>query len=155
MSTTLDLQGYLRRRISAAETYPDLLTFPRYFEIETVNACNARCPMCTIDEWTRHTPTMKPALFEKLAQEICAHADVVKRVSLYRDGEPLLDKRMAERIDRLKTGGIREVTISTNVALLNVRRARELLGAGLDKIILSIDSLDKAVFEAIRERLVF
>jgi MoaA/NifB/PqqE/SkfB family radical SAM enzyme len=155
MSEPKDLQSYLRRRVSPAERYDDLLGFPRFFEIETVNACNARCPMCTIDEWTRHTPTMRPDLFEKIATEICAHADEVRRVSLYRDGEPLLDKRLPERIARLKSGGIKEVAISTNVGLLDERRARAILEGGIDRIILSIDSLDKQVFEAIRARLVF
>jgi sulfatase maturation enzyme AslB (radical SAM superfamily) len=50
----------------------------------------------------------------------------------------------------LKEGGIREVAISTNVSLLDERRSREILDAGLDLIILSIDSLDKRVFESIR-----
>jgi len=43
-------KDYLHTRISPQESYEDLLAFPRYFEIETVNACNARCTMCTIDD---------------------------------------------------------------------------------------------------------
>src|SRR5262245_53631903 len=112
-------QEYLRRRIDTRGSYDDLLSFPRYFELETVNACNARCPMCTIEDWQRDSPTMKEPLFRKIADEIIAHKDEVKRVSLYRDGEPLLDKKMASRIAYLKTGGVNEVTISTNVSLLN------------------------------------
>jgi pyruvate-formate lyase-activating enzyme len=148
------LKDYLIRRVSPRERYEDILRFPRYFEIETVNACNARCPMCTIEEWNRHSPTMKDDLFDKIADEVCAHANEVQRVSLYRDGEPLLDKKMGERIARLKAGGIRQVAISTNVGLLTERRAREILSAGLDIIILSIDSLVKEIFESIRVRLV-
>ncbi|MBF0418021.1 MAG: radical SAM protein [Magnetococcales bacterium] len=147
-------ENYLVRRIDADKRYEELLRFPRYFEIETVNACNARCPMCTIEEWTRHSPIMKDELFQKIVAELVAHRDTVKRVSLYRDGEPLLDKKLAPRIAMLKQGGIREVAISTNVSLLDETRARDLLEAGLDTIILSIDSLDKAVFESIRVRLV-
>lgn len=144
------LQNYLVRRISPDESYDDLLIFPRYFEIETVNACNARCAMCTIKDWARRAPIMKMDLFEKIADEIGTHAATVKRVSLYRDGEPLLDHKLPQRIAMLKQRGIRQVTISSNVALLNETRSRDLLDAGLDLIILSIDSLDKAVFEAIR-----
>ncbi len=148
-------QEYLRRRIDLRGSYDDLLAFPRYFELETVNACNARCPMCTIEDWQRDSPTMKEPLFRKIADEIIAHAGEVKRVSLYRDGEPLLDKKMASRIAYLKQGGINEVTLSTNVSLLNEKRATDILEAGLDSIILSIDSLKKDVFEAIRVRLNF
>jgi MoaA/NifB/PqqE/SkfB family radical SAM enzyme len=151
---TENLRDYLVRRVSPTESYEDLLNFPRFFEIETVNTCNARCPMCTIEEWTRNAPTMKDALFEKIASEICDHAGTVRRVSLYRDGEPLLDKKLPKRIARLKDGGVKQLAISTNVSLLDERRSKDLLEAGLDLIILSIDSLDKDVFEKIRVRLV-
>lgn len=146
---------YLRRRISPKDTYEDLLRFPKYLEIETVNACNARCPMCTIEEWSRKSPTMKDGLFKKIADELIENRDRLKRVSLYRDGEPLLDKKLAPRVAVLKDGGIPETAISTNVSLLGEAAATDLLKAGLDTIILSIDSLKKDVFESIRVRLVF
>lgn len=148
-------QEYLIRRISPEESYEDLLSFPRFLEIETVNACNARCPMCTIADWQRNTPTMKDDLFKRIADEIIDHRHEVKRVSLYRDGEPLLDKKLPARVAMLKDGGIDATSISTNVSLLNEERARALLDAGLDMIILSVDSLDKDVFENIRVRLNF
>jgi len=146
---------YLNRRISPNESYEQLLSFPRYLEIETVNACNARCPMCTIGDWQRNTPTMKDDLFKHVADEIIDHRDEVIRVSLYRDGEPLLDKKLPNRIAYLKDGGVNATTISTNVSLLTEERSRALLEAGLDMIILSVDSLDKEVFENIRRRLKF
>jgi MoaA/NifB/PqqE/SkfB family radical SAM enzyme len=148
-----NLEDYLIRRIRPGQTFQDLNDFPAYFEIETVNACNARCPMCTIEDWHRHTPTMKDALFDKIAGELGDNADKVKRVSLYRDGEPLLDKKLPQRIRTLKQRGIRQVAISTNVSLLDAERASAILEAGIDLVILSIDSLDKDVFEAIRVRL--
>lgn len=146
---------YLRERVSAHETYDALLRYPRFIEIETVNACNARCPMCTIDDWQRHTPTMKDDLFRKISDDIIAHANEVRRVSLYRDGEPLLDKKLPDRVATLKQGGIRQVSIASNVSLLNEERSSALLEAGLDVIIMSIDSLEKQVFESIRVKLNF
>ena len=146
---------YLQRRISPGESFDDLLSFPRFIEIETVNACNARCPMCTIADWQRKTPTMKDDLFQRIADEIIEHRDEVIRVSLYRDGEPLLDRKLPDRIAYLKDGGINATSISTNVSLLDEERARAILEAGLDMIILSIDSLEKDIFESIRVRLDF
>lgn len=147
------LQEYLVRRIAPGEAFERLGDFPRYIEMETVNACNARCSMCTIEEWTRKSPVMRDELFDKIAAEICEHADTVKRVSLYKDGEPLLDKKLADRVALFKAGNIRQVAISTNVSLLDEQRATELLQAGLDLIILSIDSLRPEVFETIRIKL--
>jgi len=148
-------ERYLQQRISPNESLADLTGFPRFFEIETVNGCNARCPMCTIGDWQRKSPVMRDALFEKIAGEICERRDEVMRVSLYRDGEPLIDNKLARRVARLKDGGVRRVGISTNVSLLHEPVARDLLEAGIDEVILSIDSLRKEVFEGIRVRLDF
>ena len=146
-------EEYLRRRISPEESFEDLLVFPRFFEIETVNTCNARCPMCTIESWTRHSPVMSMELFTKIADEIGEYADQVYRVSLFKDGEPLLDKKLPQRIALLKERDVQCVAIHTNVSLLDETRGAALLEAGLDAITLSIDSLDKKVFEEIREGL--
>lgn len=146
---------YLSRRISPNESYEDLLGFPRYLEIETVNACNAGCPMCTIADWKRKFSPMKDDLFNRICSEITEHASQVKRVTLYRDGEPLLDKKLAERVALLKKGGIKATSISTNVSLLSELKSKELLKAGLDIIIMSIDSLKKDVYERIRKGLKF
>ena len=48
------LDKYIINRIDPKENINSLLEFPRYVEIETVNACNARCPMCTINDWERN-----------------------------------------------------------------------------------------------------
>jgi MoaA/NifB/PqqE/SkfB family radical SAM enzyme len=150
-----DAREYLTRRISAEESYDQLLSFPRYFEIETVNVCNARCPMCTIDDWQRGHKGMTDEVFKSIADELVDHSDEVKRVSLYRDGEPLIDKKLPARVAILKDGGIKNVSISTNVSLLNEERGRALLEGGIDHVILSIDSLKKEVYESIRVRLNF
>ena len=150
-----DAQEYLRRRINSGGTFDDLLQFPQFLEIETVNACNARCPFCTIADWERGSKPMTDKLFKKIAEEVIEHADHLKRVMLYRDGEPLIDKKLAARTAMLKEGGVKNVGISTNVSLLNETKSRELLEAGLDTIILSIDSLNKEMFESIRVRLIF
>lgn len=111
--------------------------------------------MCTIDDWERGSRPMTDELFSKIALEIIDHAHEVERVSLYRDGEPLIDKKLAQRVAMLKAGNVKNVCISTNVSLLNETAATNLLEAGLDVIIMSIDSLNKKVFEDIRVRLVF
>ena len=144
---------YLCWRISPEGSFEDLLEFPRFFEIETINACNAHCPMCTIESWTRHSPIMSMDLFTKIADEIGEYTDQVHRVSLFKDCEPLLDKKLSQRIALLKECGVKNVAIHTNVSLLDEKRGKAILEAGLDEITLSIDSLDKEVFEEIRKGL--
>jgi radical SAM protein with 4Fe4S-binding SPASM domain len=125
--------------------------FPRYFEIETVNACNARCVMCTIDDWEKvRNPIMSDKLFAKFAEEVSNHHERVDRVCLNRDGEPTLDKNLHKKIKLLKDAGIKEVTLATNVQLLDEKRIHQYLDAGLDDIMLSIDGNTKKTFEEIR-----
>lgn len=149
------LHSYLNRRIDKDSDYNKLLKFPKYIEIETVNACNARCPMCTINDWERNYPVMKDDVWNKISDDIIKNKDHIKRVSLYRDGEPLIDKKMASRIYKLNKNGIKNTSIATNVSLMNEKKAVELLEAGLGMVIFSIDSLKKDIFEKIRVRLNF
>jgi len=148
-------EDYLTRRIDKNKSYHNLLEFPKYIEIETVNACNARCPMCTINDWERNYPLMKDNVWDKISDDVISNKELIKRVSLYRDGEPLIDKKMGKRINKLYRNGIKNTSIATNVALLNEKKATEILEAGLGMIIFSIDSLDKAIYESIRVRLKF
>ncbi len=148
-------ENYLTRRIDNKSFYNQLLDYPKYIEIETVNACNARCPMCTINDWERNYPVMKDEVWEKVSDDIIENKKLLKRVSLYRDGEPLIDKKMPKRIHKFFKNGITETSIATNVSLLNEKKATDLLEAGLGMIIFSIDSLKKDVFEKIRVRLNF
>ncbi len=143
-------EQYLTRRIWDGRPLSALTEFPSYFEIETISACNAACPFCTISDWKRPAAVMKDDLYEKIVQEIGEHREQVKRVHLYRDGEPLMDKRLPRRIFQMKQAGIASVGISTNAALLNRGKASAIFMAGLDEIILSIDSLDKPVYESLR-----
>jgi radical SAM protein with 4Fe4S-binding SPASM domain len=98
---------------------------------------------------------MTDEVFEKIINQIIPFVHKLKRVSLYRDGEPLIDKKLPQRIKRLKEIGVKEVSIATNVALLTPQISKALLSSGLDIIIMSIDSLDKRNYEIIRKRLVF
>ena len=149
------LDKYIINRIDPKENINSLLEFPRYVEIETVNACNARCPMCTINDWERNYPVMKDDVFNKISDELIENKRYLKRVSLYRDGEPLIDKKLSKRINKFKENGIDNTSIATNVSLLNEKKSYNLLNAGLGIIILSIDSLKKDIFEKIRVRLNF
>ena len=118
---------YLTKRIDENKKLKDFLRYPSYIEIETVNACNARCPMCTINDWERNYPVMKDDVFEKISNDLIENKDFLKRISLYRDGEPLIDKKLPKRINKFFTNGIKETSIATNVSLLNSKKSQELL----------------------------
>ncbi len=142
------------RRLDVADV-KDALYFPKYFQIETVRLCNAHCPFCAIDQWDKSTPYMSDALFEKIALELKDYAPWIKSLAMQRAGEPLLDKKLAMRVKMLKELGIVKVTISTNGAAMTEKKARELLVAGLDDVMFSIDSIDREEYEGIKVGLKF
>lgn len=145
--------AYLERRLAFPMAV--LNRYPKYFLIETVNTCNARCIMCGIDFDKKITANMDKSLFQRIVDDIATHSDHVEKVMLYLDGEPLLDKRLAKRVRRMKDAGVRTVNIATNASLLDETRSTALIKAGLDEIYIALDSLNKDVYEAIRLRLSF
>ncbi len=134
----------------------DTLTgFPKYIMIETVNFCNANCIMCGIDFDKKVKSVMKDDLFNKILEEIAQHKDDIEKVMLYLDCEPILDKKLAQRIEMMKKAGVKNINISTNAELLDQVRGTKILNAGLDEIYINLDSLHKDRFEAIRKGLNF
>ena len=125
-------------------------SFPRFVQIETIRHCNAKCPFCAVDQWDMSTPRMSDQLFSKIVDELADHAETVRWVNIQRAGEPLLDKRLPSWIARVKDAGIKTVTMSTNASLLTEQKSRELLEAGLDELMISIDSVDKDEYEKLR-----
>jgi MoaA/NifB/PqqE/SkfB family radical SAM enzyme len=151
----MDNTVFLKQKLNL-DKFEDYLRFPMYYEIETVNACNATCKMCTVNKWREsRDPFMSPELFKKMADELIKYKDIVRTVNLCRDGEPLMDKKLEEKITYLKKGGIKHITFSTNASILTKKRALSLLTSGLDEIMFSIDGLKKETFEKIRAGLKF
>jgi molybdenum cofactor biosynthesis enzyme MoaA len=132
--------------------------FPKFFEIETINACNARCIMCTVNEWNQKKSddfTMSMELFEKFVDEVKCYKDWIDTICLNRDGEPTLDRYLVKRVKLLKEANIKKVTFSTNAQLLTSELSQELLDSRLDDIMISVDSIHKETFEEIRVKLSF
>jgi radical SAM protein with 4Fe4S-binding SPASM domain len=131
----------------------ELNRFPRFFEIGTFTGCRGDCVYCPNEEWT--TAKMSDELFSKIASEIGEYSDWVEWVCLSRDGEPLSDIKIEDRVKELKDNGVKYVTFSTHAQYLTENRARRLIEAGLDEIRFSIDGSSKETYEAIRTGLDF
>lgn len=128
---------------------------PRHVQIESVGGkgmCTARCTMCTIEDWQKPPRIMQQAEFEKFVLDLAPYREHIDYVTLHCNGEPLMDKRLHDKVAFLKQRGFRGTGFATNCTLLDERRAQALLAAGLDTIICSIDGATKAVHESIRHR---
>ena len=130
------------------------LPLPTVLMIENTNHCNAECVMCPRDTLSRKRGFMDFGLFEKIIKEVSS----VKRkpvTHLHGFGEPLLDKRLAERIELAKSCGITRTYIVSNASLLFPETSRKIISAGLDKMKISFYGTDDESYNNTMKRLDF
>ncbi len=112
-------------------------------QIETTNHCNAHCVFCPIDEQERPRGVMQQALFDKIVSETAdrvAWPDIAE-VSLQGLGEPLIDKRIVERVKQIADARKDWMTtLYTNGSLLTPEKALALEDAGLSVLLVSINA---------------
>ena len=127
------------------------LKAPPVLEIMVTDICNARCIMCP-PEVNMGKTIMDQKLFERLCNE--AEKLGIKKM-IITGGEPLVDKKIIDKIRYAKTHGFLSVHMFTNGSLLNEKISRELIDSGLDSLTCSIDSSTKEEYEKIRVGLNF
>jgi radical SAM protein with 4Fe4S-binding SPASM domain len=122
--------------------------FPPVVRIETTNHCNASCTFCPRDSIGRKKGFMEQDLFEDVIRQCAVRG--ARMVHLHGFGEPLLDKRLPERIEFARQEGIQRIKIFTNGALLYGTMAERLLASGLDEVKISLDGANATEFNELR-----
>lgn len=123
----------------------------RDLRVSLTDRCNFRCFYCL--------PNGEPPLARKETiltfEEITAACRVFVSLGIEKirltGGEPLLRKdteKLVEKIAELKTHGLRDLALTTNGHTFP-ERAASLKAAGLDRVTISLDSLDAANFKKI------
>ncbi len=126
---------------------------PKHVQIETINGvCSARCVMCTIEDWTRKIEIMTNENFEKILRKFVPHKDKIEFLTVHGFAEPLLDKNLPAKVKIAKQLGFNGVGFASNCTELDEKHSRDLLEAGLDTLICSIDGFTKETHEKIRVR---
>jgi GTP 3',8-cyclase len=122
----------------------------RDLRISVMDRCNFRCPYCMPREQFhdayRFLKSSQRLSFEEILR--LARLFVAQGVHKLRltGGEPLLRANLADLIgDLTSIAGVEDVALTTNGILL-ARHAAELKAAGLNRITVSLDSLDPEVF---------
>lgn len=125
--------------------------FMRDLRISVVDTCNYRCPYCMPEcDFPEHhdfLPSSERLSFseiERLARIFIGLGVEKVRVT---GGEPLLRKNLAVLLKSLaEIPGLQDLALTTNGELLG-RNALSLKEAGLNRITLSLDSLDEGIFK--------
>lgn len=121
------------------------LASPLSVHVDPTNACNFRCSFCPtgnpelLKAAGRPLGLMKLPLFAKIIDDLRAFPVPVKSLLLYKDGEPLVNKRLPEMVELAKRGNVASVSTTTNAALLDRETSRALIDAGLDHIRISVE----------------
>ncbi|MDH4426702.1 MAG: GTP 3',8-cyclase MoaA [Acidovorax sp.] len=131
----------------------------RDLRISVTDRCNFRCNYCmpkeVFDKDYPYLPQSALLSFEeitRLARLFLAHG--VRKIRLT-GGEPLLRKGLEElvaQLAQLRTvdGEAPDLTLTTNGSLL-ARKAKALKDAGLNRVTVSLDGLDDAVFRRMND----
>lgn len=116
--------------------------------IETCNFCNLRCPTCTTphDKISRAKEVMRLDDYKKIIDNI---KDYVSVILPWFSNEPFINPDMIEMIKYSHRNNLYTV-ISTNAVLLDNKKSKEVVGSGLDEIILCLDGMSKASYEPFR-----
>jgi cyclic pyranopterin phosphate synthase len=121
--------------------------------ISVTDRCNFRCTYCmpreVFDSTYRFLPHDAILSFEEIARLAKVFVGLGVRKIRLTGGEPLVRKDVPKLISLLRPLGA-ELTLTTNGSLL-ARQARALKDAGLDRVTVSLDSLDDATFRAMND----
>jgi cyclic pyranopterin phosphate synthase len=131
---------------------PDQFGRPmRDLRISVMDRCNFRCPYC-MPEDKYHKDFQFLNSDERLSfEEIIRTARIFAGMGVHKlritGGEPLLRANLAELVAGLSAiEGIDDIALTTNGILL-AQHAAALKAAGLDRVTVSLDSLDEEVFK--------
>ena len=140
-------------RRNLAERLP--LSAPLSIQIDPSSLCNFRCQFCP----TGHPELLQQvgrgkgqvmtwALYEKLVNDIAAFPQRLKTLSLHKDGEPLLNKRLPDMVKLARDKNIADkIVILTNASLLTRETALALIQAGTDVVRISVEHVTSAGYK--------
>jgi cyclic pyranopterin phosphate synthase len=120
--------------------------------ISVTDRCNFRCVYCIPDENIAWLPRGQIASLEELGRIARIAVGLGVRKLRITGGEPLLRKNLPSLIAELATlPGLDDIALTTNGTELP-RLARDLADAGLERVNVSLDSLDRATFAKLAQR---
>jgi GTP 3',8-cyclase len=132
------------------DTGPRSIAAVRVLRLSLTDRCNFRCVYCMPEEGVRWLPKDDLLTFEEVADVVRAAIEVhgIRRFKLT-GGEPTVRHGLTDLVRMLRRiDGIEDLSLTTNGMLLE-DLAIPLRESGLDRVTISIDSLDPARFRRI------
>lgn len=121
---------------------------PKLLNLETTTRCNGHCVYCV-----RHIIGSYDMPFEMYKAAIDAFPEA-EQVWPHGIGEPLLYPHIVEAVEYATRAGMATI-LYTNGTLLDEKMGKALLGAGLTRMVLSVDAADPKTYAMLRPGLDF
>jgi len=130
-------------------------TFPSQVIVDITEVCNLACIHCPHPAFKKSehyaARYLEPELNEKLVGEIRDQGKGLTQYIRYTsDGEPLIHPKGYDMIEYAVRNSGTYVTLTTNGTIMNEKRTRRLLEAGVHMIDISIDALSEEAYRQIR-----
>ena len=148
---------YHKNRTELQKVIP--LSTPFILYLDPSSACNLSCKFCPCggahkDLWTEEKRgsigVMDFDLYKKIIDDCQEFPEKIKFLRLYKEGEPLVNKRLPEMIEYArKSGKFETIDFTTNGTLLHPELNRKLIDAGLSRINISVEALDARGYKEI------
>ena len=135
---------------------------PLFVSVEPAAVCQLRCPECPVGQRTekgtkgqgtmykgigsQQSAILSREVWERTLREVAPTAMVMQ---FYFQGEPLLNSHLPQMIREAHEAGLYTI-VSTNGQAMSREMAEELVQAGLNRIIISMDGMTEASYNAYR-----
>jgi cyclic pyranopterin phosphate synthase len=120
--------------------------------ISVTDRCNIRCFYCMPEDGVRFMDRSEILTFEEIERFVRVAVSLGISKLRLTGGEPLLRRDLPRLIENLAAiPGVRDLALTTNAVLL-AKHATDLYSAGLRRLNIHLDTLDRARFERITRR---
>lgn len=142
--TTQPIRLFTPTEGAAQDAYGRTMT---YLRISLTDRCNFRCLYCMPAMGMKFQPREEMLTDDELIEVVGAFAEIGFTKFRLTGGEPTIRPRLVEIVRRIKQfPNVDEITMTTNALLLG-RMANDLAAAGMDRINVSLDTLDPDRFK--------
>ncbi len=122
-----------------------------YLRISITDRCNLRCRYCMPAEGVENKDHQEILSYEEILKIVKTGIELgIKKVRIT-GGEPLVRLGVENFISNLKKLDLEDISMTSNAVLLS-KKAKKLKEAGLDRINISLDTLDPKKFKEITRR---
>lgn len=142
----------LDNRVELQKVIP--LETPFLLYVDPSSLCNFKCQFCPtgyknmVERAGYKRQILDFNLFKKLIDGLADFPQTLKVLRMNKVGEPLLNKNIAEMVGYAKKSGrVSYIDFATNAALLNEEISKALLEAGMDRLNISIEGVNKEQYK--------